>query len=128
MDQRTCPQFGANCIGREILDQISGKWSIMALSALAQGPLRFNAIRRDLEGITQKALTDTLRRLERNGLVERKVLDTSPVGVEYALTPLGASLKQLYCAIYQWARDNSDEIVDARQQFDEKMERRTAAA
>ena len=96
MDQtvRSCPQFSANCIGREILDQISGKWSIMTLSALAYGPLRFNAIRRDLEGITQKALTDTLRRLERNGLVERKVLDTAPVGVEYALTPLGASLKQ----------------------------------
>lgn len=123
MDQRVDknPKFSSKCIGREILDQIAGKWSIMALSALAFGPLRFNAIRRDLEGITQKALTDTLRRLERNGLVERRVLDTAPVGVEYSLTPLGASLKSLYCTLYTWTTENGDEILAARARFDEKM-------
>nr|WP_272213437.1 helix-turn-helix domain-containing protein [Marinicella sp. W31]MDC2879393.1 helix-turn-helix domain-containing protein [Marinicella sp. W31] len=123
MDQRIeqCPQFNASCMSREILDQISGKWSIMTLSVLAYGPHRFNAIKKRLEGVSQKALTDTLRRLERNGLVLRHVLATSPVGVEYQLTPLGASLKTLYCSLHAWALENEQEISQARSAFDRKM-------
>ncbi|MET3598120.1 winged helix-turn-helix transcriptional regulator [Martelella mangrovi] len=123
MDQRVeqCPQFNAGCMSREILDQISGKWSIMTLTVLSYGPHRFNAIRKRLEGVSQKALTDTLRRLERNGLVRRHVLATSPVGVEYELTALGASVKALYCGLYDWVVENGAEIAEARKDFDRKM-------
>ncbi|WP_176085617.1 helix-turn-helix domain-containing protein [Martelella sp. HB161492] len=116
----SCPQFDVSCQSRAILDEISGKWSIMVLAVLAYGPQRFNGLKRRLDGITQKALTQTLRRLERNGLVSRSVIDTSPVAVEYALTPLGASLKSLYCALYGWTIDNRIEIDEARRRFDEK--------
>ncbi len=115
-----CPHFDAGCMSREILDQISGKWSIMTLAVLDHGPMRFNGIKRHLEGVSQKALTDTLRRLERNGLVQRRVLPTAPVGVEYALTPLGHSAKSLHFALYRWTIDNRDEIADARAAFDGK--------
>lgn len=117
------PTDEAAAIARDILDQTSGKWSVLALWALSDGPLRFNAVRRRLTGVTQKALTDTLRRLERNGMVERRVLDTAPVGVEYGLTPLGASAKSLYCALYSWTFENSAEIASARARFDERLER-----
>lgn len=124
---KTCPQFQSTCLSREILDQISGKWSVMTLSALSYGPMRFNDIRRRLEGITQKALTDTLRRLERNGLVERRILDTAPVGVEYSLTELGVSLKTFYCRLYAWTQDNKETIRAARERFDERSDARIAA-
>mgnify|MGYP003151569626 FL=1 len=74
MDKPTCQSFSAECPSRELFDQIAGKWSMMVLTVLDSGPMRFNAIKRHLEGITQKALTDCLRRLERNGLVERRVI------------------------------------------------------
>ena len=109
------------CSSREILNDISGKWSVMALTTLAYGPCRFNALKRALEGISQKALTDTLRRLERNGLVERHVLATSPVGVQYELTELGVSLKSLYCALHQWTAENRTVIHAARERFDERV-------
>lgn len=107
------------CSSREILDEISGKWSVMTLTVLAYGPCRFNALKRALEGISQKALTDTLRRLERNGLVIRRVLPTSPVGVEYELTELGVSLKSLYCALHRWTAENRHAIQGARERFDQ---------
>ncbi|AJY45172.1 winged helix-turn-helix transcriptional regulator [Martelella endophytica] len=116
MDQQLTPIQA--CSSREILEEISGKWSVMALTVLAYGPCRFNALKRSLEGISQKALTDTLRRLERNGLVERHVLATSPVGVEYELTELGLSAKSLYCALHQWTAENRTTIHEARERFD----------
>ena len=117
-DPSHCPKFQVDCINRKILDQISGKWSIMVLTMLGFGPHRFNAIKKQLEGISQKALTDTLRKLERNGVVNRKVLPTSPVGVEYELTPLGQSLRAHVMALYMWTEENGDEISRARAAFD----------
>ncbi|MFP3480444.1 helix-turn-helix domain-containing protein, partial [Burkholderia sp. SIMBA_057] len=86
--------FASNCPSRALFDQIADKWSMMVLHVLADGPLRFNVIKRQLEGITQKALTQCLRRLERNGLISRRVIPVSPVAVEYAVTPLGRTLEQ----------------------------------
>ncbi|WP_417835169.1 winged helix-turn-helix transcriptional regulator [Thalassospira xiamenensis] len=116
--------FRSNCPSRELLDQIADKWSMMILAVLAEGPLRFNAIRRGLEGITQKALTQTLRKLERNGIVARHVIATSPVAVEYEITDLGRSLVGPFKALYLWTRDHYDAVEKARAAFDARMEER----
>ena len=80
--EATSPQvYPASCASRFLLEQVADKWSVLVVSALWEGPLRFNALRRRIEGITQKALTDTLRRLERNGMVARRVIPASPVAV-----------------------------------------------
>jgi len=122
MKECTIKEFRADCPCRSLFDQISDKWSMMILAVLADGPLRFNAIKRGLEGITQKALTQTLRRLERNGIIERRVIATSPVAVEYEITDLGRSLIEPLKALYYWTRDNMDAVDDARAAFDERME------
>jgi len=85
------PVYRADCPSRTILDQIADKWSMLVLAVLHE-PRRFNAIKRRLDGITQRVLTQTLRKLERNGMVTRRVIDGRSLGVEYALTPLGHSL------------------------------------
>ncbi len=108
----------ADCPSRLLLDEIADKWSVLILAALDEGPLRFNAIKRRLEGITQKALTQSLRRLERNGIVARRVIAASPVAVEYRVTPLGRTLKQPFQALHAWTVDHLPDVEQARQAFD----------
>lgn len=103
---------------RLILNQIADKWSVMILTVLCTSPARFNAIKRRLDGITHKALTEALRRLQRNGLITRQVLSTSPVAVEYSLTPLGHSLEAPFTALFEWARVHSNEVLEAQQCYD----------
>jgi DNA-binding HxlR family transcriptional regulator len=103
---------------RLILDQIADKWSILILAVLCQQPRRFNEIRRALDSVTQKALTQCLRRLERNGLVSRRIIEGSPVGVEYAITPLGSSLKEPIRALHAWTLDHEEEILSAQKTYD----------
>jgi DNA-binding HxlR family transcriptional regulator len=98
---------------RPVLDKIADKWTIMILSVLCPKPARFNAIRRRLDGITHKALADALKRLERNGLVTRTILPTAPIGVEYAITPLGHSLRAPFEALCAWALTHGDAIAEA---------------
>ena len=86
-------EFLVNCPNRLLLDHLTEKWSMLVLKALDDGPLRFNAVKRRIVGVTQKALTQCLRRLERNGIVARRVVPASPVAVEYAITPLGRSVQ-----------------------------------
>ncbi|MDK2761302.1 MAG: helix-turn-helix transcriptional regulator [Sphingopyxis sp.] len=105
---------------RLLLDQIADKWSILVLGALCTGPLRFNALKRSLDGVTQASLTQTLRRLERNGIVERMVISTSPIAVEYVITPLGRSLEPLFHSIDDWTRTSLPEVEAARRRFDER--------
>ncbi|MEU1362188.1 helix-turn-helix domain-containing protein [Micromonospora zamorensis] len=114
---KTSPRFAADCPTRPVLDQVADKWTMMALTVL-QEPTRFNELRRQLEGVTQRVLTQTLRRMERNGLVVRRVLETSPVGVEYSLTPLGESFRGPFTCIYEWALAHSDEIQAFQRTFD----------
>ncbi|BCL30123.1 winged helix-turn-helix transcriptional regulator [Streptomyces aurantiacus] len=109
--------FRVDCPSRPILDQIADKWSVMAMAVLEE-PHRFNEIKRRLEGVTQRVLTQTLRRLERNGMVERKVLPTSPVGVQYSLTPLGRSLQEPFGHLYNWTVEHADEIQQRQQDYD----------
>lgn len=111
------PRFHVDCPTRPILDQVADKWSMMALTVLEQ-PTRFNEIKRQLEGVTQRVLTQTLRRLERNGMVARRVLETSPIGVEYSLTPLGQSFRVPFTQLYEWTLAHSDEIEQAQRAYD----------
>jgi len=110
--------FSSDCPSRSLFDQIADKWSMMVLAVLDDGPLRFNAIRRRLEGVTQKALTQCLRRLERNGLVARHVLSLSPVAVQYDITPLGRTLQQPFRQLYEWTQFSLPMVEEARRRFD----------
>ncbi|TPG60784.1 winged helix-turn-helix transcriptional regulator [Ewingella americana] len=103
---------------RPILENITNKWSILILTVLCTKPTRFNELRRRLEGITHKALSDALKRLERNGLVYRKVLPTSPVSVEYSLTPLAQTLQEPFIAMYEWALEHGAEMELAQEVYD----------
>ena len=115
------PRFVSTCPTRPILDQVADKWSMMILTVLER-PTRFNEIKRQLEGVTQRVLTQTLRRLERNGLVERRVLPTSPVGVEYSLTELGESFREPFIRLYEWTLTHSDAIEDAQARYDARQD------
>lgn len=115
--------FAAHCPSRELFDQIADKWSMMVLSVLDGAPQRFNTIKRSLEGVSQKSLTQTLRRLERNGLITRRVLATSPVAVEYALSDLGGTLLPPFRTLYRWTKENMGRVEAARRSFDAGMAR-----
>lgn len=115
--------FRADCRSRLILDQIADKWSVLILASLCSAPLRFNALKRRMEGVTHKALTQALRRLERSGIISRRVLPGPPLGVEYALTPLGVSLKKPFEALYAWTTAHEAEVIRAQQRFDAKVRR-----
>jgi len=109
---------------RPVLDKIADKWTILILTVICPKPSRFNEIKRRLDGITHKALADALKRLERNGLVTRTVLPTQPIGVEYAITPLGHSLREPFEALCAWAAANGDKIEAAMKTYDGARERR----
>jgi DNA-binding HxlR family transcriptional regulator len=114
--------FFADCAARSFFDQVANKWSVMILTLLTEKPTRFNEMRRKMEGITHKALTQALRRLERNGLIARKVLNTSPVAVEYSITELGRTLQVPFGAMYEWSINHLHEIEEAQVAFDERAE------
>jgi len=103
---------------RPILEQITNKWSVLILTVLCTEPSRFNAIKRRLDPITHKALTEALRRLERNGLVSRRVIASSPVAVEYAITPLGRTLQGPFVALIAWAEIHGGGIETAQKAYD----------
>jgi len=103
---------------RLVLDKIADKWTILILTILCHQPARFNEVKRRVDGITHKSLSDALKRLERNGLVTRTVLPTSPIGVEYAITPLGHSLREPFEALRAWALDHGPALADAAQAYD----------
>ena len=105
---------------RPILEQVANKWSVLILTVLCTEPARFNAIKRRLDPITHKALTEALRRLERNGLISRRVIASSPVAVEYAITPLGQTLQDPFVALVKWAREQGDAIEKAQVVYDQR--------
>lgn len=113
--------FFADCAARSFFDQVANKWSVMILTLLAEKPTRFNEIKRRLEGITHKALTQALRRLERNGLIAREVINSSPVAVEYSITELGRTLQVPFGAVYEWSIRHLEEIERARDAYDKMV-------
>jgi DNA-binding HxlR family transcriptional regulator len=102
------------CGAREVFEVVSGRWGPLAIMALKEGKKRHGELRRELEGVSQKMLIQTLRNLERNGLVEREVHLVVPPKVEYSLTPLGASLQPLLEAVCQWSERHLGEVEKAR--------------
>lgn len=103
---------------RELLDQVLDKWSLSVLNELCERPCRFNQLRRAVPAVTQKSLTATLRRLERNGIIERHVMTTRPVAVEYRITPIGKTLRAPIDVLLAWADAHMPQIEDAREAFD----------
>ncbi|WP_433466846.1 winged helix-turn-helix transcriptional regulator [Spirillospora sp. CA-128828] len=108
----------AACPSRQILDVLANKWTMLVMGALSGGPMRFGELRRRLDGVTQKMLTQTLRTLERDGLVTRTVYPTIPPKVEYAATGLGESVTALMHAIRTWSEENINAVLDARDDYD----------
>lgn len=103
---------------RELLDQVLDKWSLSVLNELCERPCRFNELRRAIPSVSQKSLTATLRRLERNGIIERELLSSRPVAIEYRITPLGKTLRYPIDVLLEWAETHMPHIEQARETFD----------
>lgn len=110
----------AECPSRQVLDAISDKWVTLVLSALAEGPLRYSDLSRRIAGVSQKMLTQTLRQLERDGLLTRTLTPAVPVRVDYQLTELGKTMLPVVAAIKQWSEAHIHEIHTARDAFDQR--------
>ncbi|MFM6828827.1 MAG: winged helix-turn-helix transcriptional regulator [Novosphingobium sp.] len=110
--------YAANCPTRQLLDRIADKWSALILLLLSAEDMRFNALKRRIEGISQKMLSQTLRSLERDGLVTRAVEPTVPVTVTYAITPLGRGLIGAMRAMIEWAESCMIEVTAAQRAYD----------
>ncbi|MEM9628927.1 MAG: helix-turn-helix domain-containing protein [Pseudomonadota bacterium] len=110
--------FDASCSARHALELIASKWTMLILPALAVGPMRNGALLRRIDGISQKMLTQTLRDLERNGLVIREDRQTIPPHVDYRLSPLGQSLSHTLEILDKWAETNFSALDLAREQYD----------
>jgi DNA-binding HxlR family transcriptional regulator len=110
--------FLRSCPTNQLLGRLSDKWVSLVVAALSPGPLRYSDLGRRIAGVSPKMLTQTLRSLERDGIISRTVTPTVPVRVDYALTPLGASLAGLLTAVKDWAETHFDEVRTARERYD----------
>jgi len=110
--------FLAQCPSRQLLDRLSDKWVTLAMVALDAGPQRYSQLSRTIAGVSQKMLTQTLRTLERDGLVTRTVTPSVPVTVTYELTDLGRSLQGVVELLKDWAESHMDAVLSARQEYD----------
>ena len=109
------------CAVRNTLDRLGDKWSVLVVLRLGAGPVRFLALLRTVQGISQRMLTVTLRSLERDGLVNRKVFDTRPPSVEYSLTERGKTLLHPIKVLVDWTYEHADEIEKSHAEFDKKL-------
>ena len=110
--------YAANCPTRQILDRVGDKWAVLILLLLRSEPMRFNQLRRAIEGISQKMLSQVLKSLERDGLIKRRVIATVPVTVEYSITPLGSTLSTAVDALRDWAESNLKDVLSAQRRYD----------
>ena len=110
-----------DCPSRVVLQRIGDKWAPLVFQALKGGPQRFSRVRSTIQGVTPKVLTQTLRTLERDGLVRRTVFAQIPPRVDYELTPLGLTLLEPLDAVRAWAESNAAHILDARDDYDERQ-------
>ncbi|MFC9694024.1 winged helix-turn-helix transcriptional regulator [Kribbella sp. NPDC056951] len=111
--------FSSTCPSRPVLEDVTGRWGALALGALADGPLRFNELRRHVDGVSQKMLAQSLQALERDGLVVRDVQSTFPLKVEYSLTPTGAVLAAKLLDLIGYLTTSMPSIITAQQTYDE---------
>ncbi|HEV7371180.1 helix-turn-helix domain-containing protein [Arenibaculum sp.] len=110
------------CQVRQILDRIADKWSLLVIALLERRKLRFTELRKSIDGISQRMLTNTLRQLERDGIVERTVHPVVPPRVEYELTPLGCSLHETIQPLVAWTERHQAEIAVARARYDARAD------
>lgn len=112
--------FASDCPTRRLLDRIGDKWSVLALLLLGDGDRRFSELKRQIGGVSQKMLTQTLRSLERDGLVTRSVQPTVPVTVTYAITPLGRGLLGALNLMIDWAESRMGDVAAAQHRYDQR--------
>ncbi|MFF4276436.1 winged helix-turn-helix transcriptional regulator [Streptomyces sp. NPDC001536] len=110
--------FIRGCPTNQLLDRLSDKWVSLVVAALSTGPMRYSDLTRKIAGVSPKMLTQTLRALERDGILDRTVTPSVPVRVDYELTPLGHSLAVLLTAVKNWAETHIDEVHEARERYD----------
>lgn len=124
--QVTTPQtvrgdvYAAQCPTRQLLDRIADKWTFLLLGTLSDGAMRFNALKRRIDGVSQKMLSQTLRQMERDGLVSRTVEATVPVTVTYEITPLGLTLVQAMKSVIEWAETKMPQVAEAQASYDSR--------
>lgn len=106
--------FPANCPSRTLLDHVTSKWGVLILVALADGQQRWSELRRRAEGVSEKMLAQTLKTLERDGLVHREARPTIPPRVDYSLTPRGRELTGHLMPLFGWVQENAEEIIGGR--------------
>ena len=109
--------YAARCPTRQLLDRIADKWTVLLLVTLGDGPMRFNALKRRVDGVSQKMLSQTLRQMEQDGLVSRTVEATVPVSVTYAVTPLGQTLLVALQPMVDWAETHMAQVQTAQARF-----------
>lgn len=114
--------YSQNCPTRLLLDHIADKWATLVLWRISDGPIRFNQLRREIQGISTKVLSQALKRLGRDGLVAREVFPTVPVTVEYSITPLGQTLADKIAAVTAWAEENIEAVLAAQERYDRECD------
>lgn len=107
------------CPSRLVLDRVADKWAVLILGRIDDEPVRFNQLRREIQGISQKVLSQTLKKLERDGLIRREVFATVPVTVEYSITGLGKTLADTIRSLARWAEANIEAVTTAQKRYDE---------
>jgi DNA-binding HxlR family transcriptional regulator len=118
LQPRTFNVLNKSCPSRQVLELIADKWAIMVFYCLSGRTMRFGELQRMIEGVSKKMLTQTLRDLERNGLISRKVYHVVPPHVEYSLTPLGSSLRAQMGSLCKWAQEHLEAVHQARAEYD----------
>lgn len=118
MDEPEWNPYDRNCPTRQLLDRIGDRWTVLVVGTLVDGPLRFSQIAQHVDGVSQKMLTQTLRALERDGLVTRTVYPEIPPRVEYELTDTGRTLREPLQALEEWAKAHMSTVLRAREQAD----------
>ncbi|TNC27622.1 winged helix-turn-helix transcriptional regulator [Amycolatopsis alkalitolerans] len=118
IDQLVADVFARACTSRGILEHITGRWGTLALAALAEGPFRFNALRRKVDGVSEKMLAQTLQALERDGFVHREAQPTIPPRVEYSLTPAGAEVAAKLKDLIEFVEGMVPQVTEARTRYD----------
>ncbi len=121
-DELVVDVFARDCTSRATLEDVAGKWGILALLALGEGGFRFNALRRKVQGVSEKMLSQTLQTLERDGMVTREVVTAIPPRVEYALTPLGAQVADKLRGLADLIEGSVAVVTAAREGYDQRTE------
>ena len=114
--------YDPDCPTRRVLDRIADKWTVLIIGSLATGTKRFGELRREVKGISQKVLTGTLRGLQRDGIIDRRIFATVPPKVEYSLTSLGRGLVGLLDSIRVWAESNIERVLAAQEAYEREKE------